>query len=94
MVSEVIEVTCSRRGDDWLAHVTVTDRGSSRQFEVTVTAEELAGLDPDNPEPHDLVLRSFEFLLTREPKESILRSFGLSVISRYFPEYERDIRRG
>ena len=40
-----------------------------------------------------LVRKSFEFFLPREPKESILRSFHLPVISRYFPEYEREIRR-
>ena len=31
------------------------------------------------------------FLLEREPKESILRSFDLTVISRYFAEYEREM---
>jgi len=39
------------------------------------------------------VRRSFEFLLEREPKESILTRFDLSLISRYFPEYEREIKR-
>jgi hypothetical protein len=39
------------------------------------------------------VRRSFEFLLEREPKESILARFDLSVISRYFPEYEDEIKR-
>jgi hypothetical protein len=38
------------------------------------------------------VRRSFEFLLEREPKESILTRLDLSVISRYFPEYEREIK--
>jgi hypothetical protein len=38
-----------------------------------------------------LVEKSFEFLLEREPNTSILRSFDLSVIARYFPEYERVI---
>lgn len=38
-----------------------------------------------------LIKKSFEFLLEREPKESILSSFELPVISRYFPEYERQI---
>jgi hypothetical protein len=33
------------------------------------------------------------FLLEREPKESILGQFDLPVIGRYFPEYERDIRK-
>ena len=39
----------------------------------------------------ELLKKSFEFLLAREPNTSILRSFDLSVISRYFPEYEREI---
>jgi hypothetical protein len=39
-----------------------------------------------------LVRRSFDFLLEREPNTSILRQFDLSVIGRYFPEYERVIR--
>jgi hypothetical protein len=39
------------------------------------------------------VVKSFEFLLEREPNTSILRSFDLSVISQYFPEYENEIRK-
>jgi len=42
----------------------------------------------------DLVRESFQFLLEREPKESILREFTLSVITRYFPDYEKAITRG
>ena len=42
--------------------------------------------------PERLVKASFEFLLEREPKESILRSFDLPVIERYFPEFPRKIR--
>jgi hypothetical protein len=38
-----------------------------------------------------LVERSFEFLLEREPNTSILRSFELPVIQQYFPEYESTI---
>lgn len=39
-----------------------------------------------------LLEKSFEFLLAREPNTSILRSFELSVIERYFPEYESVIK--
>jgi hypothetical protein len=35
--------------------------------------------------------RCFAFLLEREPKESILRRFDVSVIGRYFPEFEKTI---
>lgn len=41
----------------------------------------------------ELVRKSFDFLLAREPKESILKTFELQVISRYFPEYESEITR-
>jgi hypothetical protein len=33
------------------------------------------------------------FLLVREPKESILRSFDVSQIETYFPEFEAEITR-
>ena len=33
----------------------------------------------------------FEFLLERESKESILSRFDVSVVSRYFPEFEEEI---
>jgi len=38
----------------------------------------------------DCVRAAFRFLLEREPKESILSKFDLPVISRYFPEFERE----
>jgi hypothetical protein len=42
--------------------------------------------------PEALVAKSFEFLLARESNTSILSTFDLPVIARYFPEYERIIR--
>lgn len=83
-----IAVECSVAEGGWLARVTVSDRSSSRQFEVGVSAAELARFDPGATDPNSLVRRSFEFLLARERKESILPAFGLSVIARYFPEFE------
>jgi len=43
-------------------------------------------------QPEELLRRSFEFLLERESKESILARFDLAVICSYFPEYEKEIR--
>jgi hypothetical protein len=40
-----------------------------------------------------LIEESFRFLLERESNTSILRSFRITDISSYFPEYEREIRR-
>ena len=39
----------------------------------------------------ELIKKSFEFLLVRESNKSILHKFDLSVISHYFPEYEKEI---
>jgi hypothetical protein len=88
-----IEVESSSTDRGWVVCVTVTDRGSSRDFEVGVSQDELARFDPGASDATELVRRSFEFLLAREPKESILPSFGLSTIVRYYPEYEREIKR-
>lgn len=42
--------------------------------------------------PEELLQESFRFLLEREPNTSILPSFDLPLIGRYFPEYEREIQ--
>ena len=36
---------------------------------------------------------SFKFLLDREPNTSIMSSFELTVISRYFSEYEKSVEK-
>ena len=36
---------------------------------------------------------SFQFLLDRESNTSILSSFELNIISKYFPEYENEIKK-
>ncbi len=36
---------------------------------------------------------SFHFLLDREPNTSILSFFELNIISKYFPEYEHEIKK-
>ena len=58
---------------------------------VTVAPEYAQKLTGGRVSTEALVERSFEFLLERESNTSILRSFDLPVIKRYFPEYERTI---
>ncbi len=40
-----------------------------------------------------LIKASFDFLLERESNNSILSEFDLEVISQYFPEYEKEIKK-
>lgn len=72
--------------------VTIHDR-TSTAHEVTVRPDYALKLTAGKISTAQLVTKSFEFLLAREPNTSILRSFDLSLIARYFPEYEREISR-
>ena len=73
--------------------VRVVEKGSESTHHVSMKQADYARLTREKIEPEDLVRHSFEFLLEREPKESILSRFDLSVIGRYFPEFEREIKR-
>ena len=72
--------------------VTVEKGGTSSTHEVELDDEYHRQLTGPAESKEELLRRSFEFLLRREPKESILSSFHLSKIATYFPEYERDIQ--
>lgn len=73
--------------------VTVSERGGSTSHTVRVPPAYAQKLTGGRVPEEQLLRRSFEFLLAREPKESILAEFELSVIARYFPEYEREIQK-
>ncbi|MGB6429208.1 MAG: hypothetical protein WBF06_01375 [Candidatus Acidiferrales bacterium] len=85
-----IEVETLSEGD---YRVRVIEGGSESAHRVTLKAEDFKRLAGGKVAAEELVRRSFEFLLEREPKESILARFDLSVIARYFPEYENEIAR-
>ncbi|MCL6565017.1 MAG: hypothetical protein K6U09_01190 [Acidobacteriia bacterium] len=72
--------------------VTVEEAGSRTTHRVRVAPDYAHKLTAGRVSEEELVRRSFEFLLAREPKEQILGTFDLRVIARYFPEYEREIR--
>jgi hypothetical protein len=88
-----IDVACAPVAPGWSCQVHVVEDNSATSHRVSVATADLERLDPGASDPSDLVRRSFEFLLQHEPKESILRSFDLTVIGRYFPDWERQIGR-
>jgi hypothetical protein len=91
-MSERITARCVDDDAGWTCQVTVDDGdGRPTTHVVTLAATDLARLAPGARDPHDLVTRSFAFLLEREPKSSILARFALVVIGRYFPDWEREI---
>lgn len=85
------EIHVTAKGPD-LFEVEVREGSSSTTHSVSVSAAELQRFG-GGASGQELVRESFRFLLEREPKESILRRFELSVIARYFSEYPREILR-
>lgn len=87
-----IKVEAKGKGHGWECRVTVTEGHSQTVHTVTVETSYRDKLVGPHVPVERLIEKSFEFLLARESKESIRRSFELPVIGRYFPEYEQEIR--
>jgi hypothetical protein len=91
----MVKVEVQVVGTGWKCRVAVDNRGEHTEHSVMVSEDELKrwGRGTAKDDVVDLVRRSFDFLLEREPPSSILRTFDLSVIERYFPEYGRVIKK-
>ncbi|MDQ6714114.1 MAG: hypothetical protein M3Z28_13140 [Candidatus Dormibacteraeota bacterium] len=89
----LIDVHCKPAADGHQCEVDVVDQGSTTHHVVEVSTAEL-GRWGRGRSAEELVRESFRFLLEREPMESILGEFKLSVITRYFPDYDRVMTRG
>jgi hypothetical protein len=91
----VVTVRAEPNADNWLCEVSVDHAATRTRHQVTVRRADLerwaGGAERDDVE--SLVERSFDFLLEREAPSAILATFELSVIQRYFPEYDRAFRR-
>ena len=59
---------------------------------VTLTDDTHQNLTNGKVSKKELIEFSYIFLLEREPNTSILSSFELNVISRYFPEYTKIVK--
>lgn len=92
-MSQPLGVICRLTPDGFACEVTVGSDPAATRHTVLVSQAQLEHLAPGHYDPEQLVRASFEFLLEREPRESILRQFELPVIERYFPGYEAHIRR-
>lgn len=78
--------------DGWVFDVEVDESDSASRHTVSLTRETFKRLARSSEEPADFLRRAVEFLLKRESKESILSSFDVEDITRYFPEFEEEIR--
>jgi hypothetical protein len=88
----MIDIKRTNDGDPLEFAVIVREGASETKHEVTIARADCQRLCAGK-ETEQLIDAAFRFLLDREPKESILRRFDVKVISRYFPEFERDLPR-
>lgn len=86
----MITVKTVSGGDPMTFEVTIQEGADTTQHRVTLERPMWQRLVAGAHPPEDCVRAAFRFLLDREPKEAILRSFNVSVIAQYFPEFERE----
>jgi len=89
----MIEIQRVAEGDPLEFEVVVREGRGETCHHVTMSPETCERLTAGEHTPERCLEAAFRFLLDREPKESILRRFDAMVISRYFPEFERELPR-
>lgn len=89
----MIEIQQRNVIDPYEFDVVVRDGGDETRHRVTMAHATFARLAPPGISPTRCIDAAFRFLLDREPKESILGSFDVTVIGRYFPDFELELRR-
>ena len=86
-----MSISIKKISDD-LFEVTVA-KTSTTTHTVTVTDQSLTDLTDNNVTKTHLLEFSVKFLLEREPNTSILSSFDINVITKYFSDYRDEVRR-
>ena len=81
-----------RQLNDDVFEVTVA-KTSTTTHTVTISDQSLSNLTDNKVTKTQLLEFSFKFLLEREPNTSILSSFDINVISKYFSDYRDKVRR-
>ena len=69
--------------------VTIEEKNSRSEHEVILDDRYYKKLTDVKITKEELINKSFDFLLEREAKESMLSKFNLIIIKNYFPEYEK-----
>ena len=87
----MIEIERSGEGDPLEFEVIVCVGNGETRHHVTMARATCERLTMGAHTPERCIEAAFRFLLDREPKESILRRFDITVICRYFPEFEHEL---
>ena len=77
--------------DGYIYDVEVSEGGSATEHRVTLPLDHYETVTSGEIDPDELVKKSFEFLLDKEPKEAILGEFNVNEILEHFPDYEDEV---
>jgi len=75
----------------WRFNVEVIEGTSRTVHEVTLSEADYKKLTRGKFSAKQAIESAFQFLLEHEDKESIMSEFDVSVISRFFPEFPKEI---
>ena len=85
-----IRVRAAGQDDPSIFEVVLQDAAGETQYRVSMSKKDRESLCR-NMTPETCVRATFLFLLDREPKESILSRFDISVVGLYFPEFAAEL---
>jgi hypothetical protein len=89
--AHIIQVRRIADNDPLAFDVVVREGEDETRHRVTISHQMCERLTGGKHPPERCIEAAFRFLLEREPKEAILRRFDVTVIPRYFPEFEQEL---
>lgn len=92
-MNSMIDVEQVKEGETMEFDVKVSESGGQTRHRVSMATATYEKLSHGRATPEECIRAAFQFLLEREPKEAILSRFDVTVISRYFPNFEREFPR-
>lgn len=87
----MITVKTVSTGNPLRFSVSIREVDGETRHDVTMSTGTYDRLSSGKHPPEQVIKAAFGFLLDHEPKESILGEFDVTVISRYFPDFEKRI---
>lgn len=86
----ITEINQSEKG--WTFLVELGHGDNLIEYYVDLDRDYWTQLTSGRLEPARLIEATFKFLLEKEPKEMIMKKFNLNNVTKFFPQYEYEIK--
>ena len=88
----VITIHPTPAEDGWSFKVRISN-GATTEHTVTMSKDAYQKLTQGKITPEECVRKAIEFLLEKESKEAIMSQFDILTIGKFFPDFEKEMRR-